>query len=155
MLIFVLGHLLWQLDYSPRVEIGLPQMNLDAPRLLAHCLLYELDEFLNRENDHDFVRFMDDIDIGVDTMEAARKVLRSMDLVLQTRQLRLNAGKTVILTRDAAVQHFRISDNSRLNELASSIDEALSDESDLRGIKNQSERTFAGGLRSGPLTWQW
>lgn len=98
---------------------------------------------------------MDDIDIGVDTMEAARKVLRSMDLVLQTRQLRLNAGKTVILTRDAAEQHFRISDNSRLDELASSIDEALSDESDLRGIKNQSERTFAGGLRSGPLTWQW
>ena len=64
MLIFVLSHLLWQPDYSPRVEIGLPQMNLDAPRLLAHCLLYELDQFLNRENDHDFVRFMDDIDIG-------------------------------------------------------------------------------------------
>ena len=46
MLIYVLSDLLWQPDYTPRVEVGLPQMNLDAPRLLAHCFLYELDEYL-------------------------------------------------------------------------------------------------------------
>ena len=49
MLIFVLSDLLWQPDYSPRIEVGLPQMNLDAPRLLAHCFLYELDSLLECE----------------------------------------------------------------------------------------------------------
>ena len=39
MLIYVLGDLLWQPDYTPRIEIGPPQINLDAPRLLAHCFL--------------------------------------------------------------------------------------------------------------------
>jgi retron-type reverse transcriptase len=35
MLIYVLADLLWQPDYTPRIEVGLPQINIDAPRLLA------------------------------------------------------------------------------------------------------------------------
>jgi hypothetical protein len=97
MLIYVLSSLLWQPDYMPSIEIGLPQINLDAPRLLAHCFLYELDAFLASDSDRDFVRFMDDIDIGVDTFADAKRVLKSVDLVLQTRQVRLNSGKTLIL----------------------------------------------------------
>jgi hypothetical protein len=96
MLIYVLSNLLWQPDYMPRVEIGLPQINLDAPRLLAHCFLYDLDAFLASDSSRDFVRFMDDIDIGVDTIAAAKEVLKSVDLVLQTKQIRLNSGKTMI-----------------------------------------------------------
>ena len=88
-----------QPDYSPRVEIGLPQINLDAPRLLAHCFLYELDAFLDNHSDRDFVRYMDDIDVGVDSVVEARKTLQSIDLVLQTKQVRLNSGKTKILTQ--------------------------------------------------------
>src|SRR5271169_4211712 len=63
MLIYVLSSLLWQPDYMPAVEIGLPQINLDAPRLLAHCFLYELDAYLDSDKNRDFVRFMDDIDV--------------------------------------------------------------------------------------------
>lgn len=147
MLIFVLSHLLWQPYYSPRVEIGLPQMNLDAPRLLAHCLLYELDTFLSKENDHDFVRFMDDIDIGVETLQAARKVLRSVDLVLQTRQLRLNAGKTRILTRHEAEQHFRISDNAALDELNSTVDQAIEEGGDLGAVRKEIKGKVRQGIR--------
>ena len=117
MLIFVLSCLLWQPDYMPRVEIGLPQINLDAPRLLAHCFLYELDEFLAGRRDLDFVRFMDDIDIGVDKLADARNILRSVDLVLQTRQVRLNSGKTRILTSAEAFQHFRVKDNISIDKL--------------------------------------
>jgi hypothetical protein len=80
MLIYVLSNLLWQPDNMPRVEIGLPQINLDAPRLLAHCFLYDLDAFLASDSSRDFVRFMDDIDIGVDTIAAAKEVLKSVDL---------------------------------------------------------------------------
>ena len=75
MLIFVLSDLLWQPDYTPRIEVGLPQIDLDAPRLLAHCFLYEMDSYLQgaKDIDLDFVRYMDDIDIGVDTLVDAKK----------------------------------------------------------------------------------
>ena len=117
MLIYVLSSLLWQPDYMPAVEIGLPQINLDAPRLLAHCFLYELDVYLDSDKNRDFVRFMDDIDVGVDTVAEAKRILKSIDLVLQTRQVRLNSGKTLILSQADALKHFRVNDNARLDFL--------------------------------------
>ena len=77
MLIYVLSNLLWQPDYMPRVEIGLPQINLDAPRLLAHCFLYELDAYLASDHSRDFVRYMDDINVGLDSIAEAKGVLRA------------------------------------------------------------------------------
>lgn len=122
MLIYILADLLWQPDYTPRIEVGLPQINLDAPRLLAHCFLYELDAYLASDSSRDFVRYMDDIDIGVDSAVAAKQILKSVDLVLQTKQVRLNSGKTKILTRLEAQQHFRIFENARLDRLRSRVD---------------------------------
>jgi hypothetical protein len=122
MLIYVLGDLLWQPDYTPRIEVGLPQINLDAPRLLAHCFLYELDSYLASDPGRDFVRYMDDIDIGVDTIADAKRALKAVDLVLQTKQVRLNSGKTVILTRSEAIRHFRILENARLDTVQASVD---------------------------------
>jgi hypothetical protein len=40
LLTYALSWMLWQPDYMPRVPIGLPQSNLDAPRLLAHSFLF-------------------------------------------------------------------------------------------------------------------
>ena len=127
MLIHVLSSLLWQPDYMPSVDIGLPQINLDAPRLLAHCFLYELDAYLDRDPNRDFVRFMDDIDIGVETIAEAKRTLRSIDLVLQTRQVRLNSGKTLILTQQEALRHFRVLENARLDVLKARVDRKLKD----------------------------
>ncbi|WP_082474877.1 RNA-directed DNA polymerase [Sphingomonas sp. Leaf343] len=125
MLIYVLSDLLWQPDYTPRIEVGLPQMNLDAPRLLAHCFLYELDAYLASAIGQDFVRFMDDIDIGVDTVVQAKQVLRAVDLVLQTKQVRLNSGKTAILTQSEAITHFRVLENARLDSVQLNVDNRL------------------------------
>ena len=147
MLIFVLSGLLWQPDYSPRMEIGLPQMNLDAPRLLAHCFLYELDKFLAFHDDIDFVRYMDDIDVGVESVVEARKILQAIDLVLQTRQVRLNSGKTQILTRKQAAHHFRIHENAELDELAERIEERIKAELDLGAHRCRIEAEIKSGLR--------
>ncbi len=125
MLIYVLGDLLWQPDYTPRIEVGLPQINLDAPRLLAHCFLYELDSYLASDSRRDFVRFMDDIDIGVDTIVEAKQALKTVDLVLQTKQVRLNSGKTIILQQSDAIRHFRIFENVRLDTVTTSVDYRL------------------------------
>lgn len=125
MLIFVLSGLLWQPDYMPRMEIGLPQMDVDAPRILAHSFLYELDDYLESQFGGDYVRFMDDIDIGVDSIAQAKSILRDIDLVLQTRQVRLNSGKTLILSSDEAIGHFRIRENLFLDRLVRHIDYRL------------------------------
>jgi hypothetical protein len=146
MLIHVLSSLLWQPDYMPRVEIGLPQMNLDAPRLLAHCFLYELDSFLASDPTRDFVRFMDDIDIGVDQIHAAKQVLKTMDLVLQTKQVRLNSGKTLILRKEAAARHFRIAQNARLDVLQERIASKIARQLPLATEIARIERAITAGL---------
>jgi hypothetical protein len=64
---------------------------------------------------------MDDIDIGVDNIPAAKEVLRDLDLSLQTRQIRLNSGKTLILAEQDARRHFRIRENDFLSRLEDAI----------------------------------
>jgi hypothetical protein len=139
--------LLWQPDYTPRIEVGLPQINLDAPRLLAHCFLYELDSFLASDPNRDFVRFMDDVDIGVDSVVDAKKVIKAVDLVLQTRQVRLNSGKTSILTQLEALRHFRIVENARLDRLSDRIDRKLKAGLGLAREGKLVEQRIGEGLR--------
>ena len=147
MLIYVLADLLWQPDYTPRIEVGLPQINLDAPRLLAHCFLYELDAYLASDPGRDFVRYMDDIDIGVDTIVEAKRALKTVDLVLQTKQVRLNSGKTVILTRSEAIRHFRILENARLDVIQAGIEKRLKKALPLDRQRALVETRIKQGLR--------
>lgn len=137
LLIFALTHMLWQPDYMPRVHVGLPQMNLDAPRLLAHCFLFEIDRLHVQDRNVEFARYMDDIDIGVDTIAKAKMVLRDLDLSLHTRQIRLNSGKTQILSHEQARVHFRIRENAFLSRLEDSIDSKLA-----LGVPIDRERRF-------------
>jgi hypothetical protein len=124
-LIYILSDLLWQPDYMPKYFIGLPQMNINAPRLLAHCFLYELDQVLSRYSRGDYVRYMDDIDVGVDTVADAKRYIRDIDLILQSRHLRLNSGKTKILDNREARTHFKIIENRVLDKVEDNIDRGL------------------------------
>ena len=117
LLIYALSHMLWQPDYMPRVQIGLPQIHLDGARLLAHCFLFEVDKVIVRRKGIEYARYMDDIDIGVDSLVEGKAVLRDIDLALQTRQIRLNSGKTKILTDKEARLHYRIRHNAYLDKL--------------------------------------
>lgn len=147
MLIFVLSNLLWQPDYSPRIEIGLPQMDFDAPRILAHCFLYELDSYMSSRVGTEFVRFMDDVDFGVDSTAEAKRILREVDLVLQTRQLRLNSGKTQILSAAQAEHHFRVTENKLINNIANAIENKAVSGVRLKKIRRQIVRQFNSGMR--------
>ena len=75
----------------------MPQIDIDAPRLLAHCFLFELDAVVEDMDFANYARFMDDIDAGAKDIAEAKNILRSIDLTLQTRQIGSNAGKTCIL----------------------------------------------------------
>lgn len=119
-LIFILNEISWTPDFMPRTEIGLPQMELEAPRVLANAMLFELDKVANDHALGDYVRFMDDIDVGVDSIAQAKRVVKDIDLTLQSRQLRLNASKTEILstTNGDAARHFCIKENYILDKVA-------------------------------------
>lgn len=119
-LIFILNEISWNPDFMPRTEIGLPQMELEAPRVLANAMLFELDKVANDHTLGDYVRFMDDIDVGVDTIAQAKRVVRDIDLTLQARQLRLNSSKTKILSTKTveAESHFCIKENYFLDRVA-------------------------------------
>ena len=131
----------------PRVPVGLPQSNLDAPRLLAHCFLFEIDELLAQGTKIDFARYMDDIDIGVDSIAEGRIVLRDLDLALQTRQIRLNSGKTKILGERAARQHFKIRENLLIDKLASLIETKIASKTPTDKEKRKIELAIRVGLR--------
>jgi hypothetical protein len=144
--------MLWQPDYMPRVPVGLPQSNLDAPRLLAHTFLFEIDEWLSDLKNIDFARYMDDMDIGVDSFQEGRAVLRDLDLALQTRQIRLNSGKTRILSEKEARRHFRIRENLLLDKLSALIDHKKSHGIPLTKERRKIELAIRYGLKKGDFS---
>lgn len=153
-LLHIVTALAWKPDFMPPRQIGLPQMDLDAPRLLAHCYLFELDRFMEQRSQKNYARFMDDIDSGVDTIEEAKKLLRDTDLVLQSRSLRLNAGKTKILTAGEAFQHFRVRDNGILDAVEKYLDSLIKSGANpsrtLTAVARGMERRYlAGYFRAG------
>ncbi|CDX13752.1 conserved hypothetical protein [Mesorhizobium sp. ORS 3359] len=110
-LMYMLSGMCWKPDYMPTRDVGMPQIDIDAPRLLAHCFLFELDAVVEDMKFSNYARYMDDIDAGANDIAEAKKIIKSIDLTLQTRQLRLNSGKTRILTYVEARKHFRVLEN--------------------------------------------
>lgn len=116
-LFFLLESFQWRPEYIPSSGTGLPQINYDAPRLLAHGFLFEIDQHLNGQTNGNFVRWMDDIDFGVNKLSTARRVLQSLDTKLSVLGVRLNTGKTKILSSDDASRFFWLYENRIINTL--------------------------------------
>ena len=123
-LIYVLNEISWSPDFMPRTEIGMPQLEVEAPRVLPNAMLFELDKVAESHSLGDYVRFMDDIDVGVDSIVAAKRAVRDIDLTLQSRQLRLNSSKTLILDarKGDVADHFCIKENKFLDYCSSYLD---------------------------------
>lgn len=114
LLIHVLNRLTWTPDFMPLTQVGMPQIETSATRVLANAMLYEVDEICENAAISNYARFMDDMDVGVESISAAKCVIRDIDLTLQSRQLRLNSSKTKILKRRDAYLHFCIDENLEL-----------------------------------------
>ena len=48
-LFFLLDAFTWRPYYMPASGVGLPQLNFDAPRLLAHAYLFPIDTPISKE----------------------------------------------------------------------------------------------------------
>lgn len=121
-LIYILNRLTWTPDFMPLTQVGMPQIETTATRVLANALLFEVDKICEDFSNLNYARFMDDMDVGVDTPAEAKRVVRDIDLTLQSRQLRLNSSKTKILTKEQAFHHFRIDENTVLSSIEKSVD---------------------------------
>ncbi|WP_170381172.1 RNA-directed DNA polymerase [Ruegeria atlantica] len=111
LLIYVLNRLTWTPDFMPLTQVGMPQIETTATRVLANAMLYEVDRVCESSAISNYARFMDDMDIGVESIPAAKRVIRDVDLTLQSRQLRLNSSKTKILSQKDAYRHFCVAEN--------------------------------------------
>lgn len=120
-LIGILDELNWSPDYLPTSNIGLPQVQFDAPRLLAHIYLFEIDSYLKERTKNRFVRWVDDMTIAVNSREEAKNILRDLDTILQIRGLRLNSGKTKVLSATEAADFFHQAENKKIDALEAHI----------------------------------
>ena len=117
LLFSLIEDLSWRPDYLPTSHTGLPTINIEAPRLLAHALLFEVDAVLKEKTKDNFVRWMDDINFGVDDLRTAKTILSDINDVLKSRGLALNLSKTYLLTQKTAAEHFMIRENEKLTKL--------------------------------------
>lgn len=130
-LFFLLERFVWRPDYLPFPGRGLPQINLDAPRLVAHSFLFEVDRLLEETTGGDFVRWMDDIDFGCDDEIIAKRALGKVDDLLLSRGLHLNPSKTQILTSRQAVEYFQLQDNRYLTIFQKRVKNLLNEHKNL------------------------
>ncbi|MBY3485820.1 RNA-directed DNA polymerase [Rhizobium laguerreae] len=139
LLIHVLNRMTWTPDFMPLTQIGMPQIETSATRVLANAMLYEVDRVCENSAISNYARFMDDMDIGVETMAAAKAIVRDLDLTLQSRQLRLNSSKTRILSRAEAFDHFCIKENAELLAFAEAIEKGDQSQTSQNAITSKYE----------------
>ena len=113
----IIEQLAWNPDYLPTSLKGLPQIDIEAFRLLPHAMLFETDKLLNKQTNGNFVRWMDDINFGVDTKDEAFTILGNLNDALKTRGLALNISKTEIYTASEAKEHFLFDENKYLDQV--------------------------------------
>lgn len=118
-------------DYLPSSFRGLPVIDMEAPRLLAHSFLFEIDTILEKHTDGCFVRWMDDISFGVDSIENAYIVLGLIHDTLRSRGLYLNLGKTKIFGPSEVAHNLFFLEHDFLDDIDSKIRE-LQDIENLR-----------------------
>jgi Reverse transcriptase (RNA-dependent DNA polymerase) len=103
--------------HSPNPRVGLPVDELDCSRQLAHVFLFEHDRRIaDQFGEDNYVRWMDDQNIGVRTETEGRHVVNAMTRSLSSQRLTLNSGKTRFLSIDRMVVHFQLDANKRISE---------------------------------------
>lgn len=133
----------WAPDYLPRAGRGLPTVNVEAIRLLAHSFLFEVDEVLKRRTKDSFVRWMDDLTIGVDTRQEAVALISAISDMLKSRGMALNLSKTEILTSAQAEHHFLIDRNLELD----SFEGIDADHKDAKKLESRVIQLFNSHLK--------
>jgi hypothetical protein len=96
--------------------VGIAVDELDCSRELAHLFLFEHDSRIAAElGESNYVRWLDDQNIGVRSMSEARKAVNTLTRSLSSQRLTVNAGKTKFLTPSDVIQHFQLNANEEID----------------------------------------
>jgi hypothetical protein len=109
---------------------------------------------MQRSTNGNFVRWMDDINCGVHSTTDARKLLRGLEIVLNSLGIRLNTAKTRILSAQEALSHFWVTENraiTLLTNLVRGANVSSTKRVRLRAYARKRYRAFHRKLRLG----QW
>lgn len=102
--------------HSPNPRIGLPVDEFDCSRQLAHIFLFEHDKRVIRNfGETNYVRWMDDQSIGVQSLAEARKAVYTVNKSLASQRLTVNSGKTKFLVWEDVVRYFQLDVNIALD----------------------------------------
>ena len=103
--------------HSPNPRIGIPVDECDCSRSLAHIFLFEHDRrVVKRFGESNYVRWMDDQNIGCRNMTEARRAVNELNRSLGYQRLTLNSGKTLFLAPGEVVTHFQLKANRALDK---------------------------------------
>jgi hypothetical protein len=117
LLFFLLERLSIRQDYTDSHRISLPVDEFECSRTLAHIVLFEHDRtMVNLVGEDDYVRWMDDQSIGVESRARGLRVLAEVGKSLARHHLTANAKKSRILTLAEARRHFHLDLNEQLDE---------------------------------------
>lgn len=107
----IIEEISWVPDYLPYSGRGLPTINIEAIRLLAHSFLFEIDEVVMEKTDNCFTRWMDDIVIGVNNSKEGKEIISVISDMLKSRGLALNLSKTNFYNQSEFYFNFQIEQN--------------------------------------------
>ncbi len=117
LLFFLLERLSIRQDYGSSHGISLPVDEFDCSRTLAHLTLFSHDDaMVTRVGEDNYVRWMDDQNLGVSSKAAGLKVLSSVGGSLARLHLSPNSKKSRILTLSEARRHFHLDLNEMLDK---------------------------------------
>lgn len=98
LLFFILESMTWRPAYGGNPNVGLPQENYDASRILAHAFLKRVDDAFQPEIANElYARWVDDFVIAVPNPQEGRRVLRRLEQALEDRGLFPNSAKSRIV----------------------------------------------------------
>jgi len=112
--------------HSSNPRIGIPVDEYDCSREIAHVFLFEHDRRIAGEfGEENYVRWMDDQNVGARSLTDARKIVNRITRSLSSQRLTLNSGKSEFLTPSAVVEHFQLDANKMLDKWSKRYDGKL------------------------------
>lgn len=116
LLFYILESMVPKPDYCCDHRQGLPQENHDASRILAHTLLFQLDnQFQAEGKEGRYARWVDDIVVAVNEKSDGRRMLSRIQKEVESKGLFLNNSKCRILSAEEALEELWLEENEYLD----------------------------------------
>ncbi len=125
-------------EYCANLYRGIPQTtNQDCSNFLSNIFLYKHDEIIDKLPHCKYIRWIDDMNIAVNTEIEGKMVLKRINETLRDLNLFPNTGKTEILVEEDIDKHFYFEQNEYLDNFAEKIKITVKKGESLKNLENE------------------